>query len=236
LLSGSLALAQLGAGSTLGYVLDDPHPFHPQPELRARLLHALGFEVRRETNRWEWTAGAGIQAPRLSFRSVEEVGDEVFVAALRDSCDGTRDRQLESRRHRYGADGEAQDHFQLLTRFAPDGSWLEIGYDGRNAPVGVIASGHTGGQPIIAFVGVLPSSRGRRYADDLLARATERLARAGAETIRGDSDVLNSPMANAFRRAGYREFARRRELELDAAALEQLTRAGSAGRAHAARR
>jgi ribosomal protein S18 acetylase RimI-like enzyme len=148
------------------------------------------------------------------------------VSALRESCEGTRDRQLESRRRLYGAEGEARDHFRLLTGFAPDRSWLELAYDDGDKPAGVIAAGHAGGQAIIGFVGVLPESRGRRYADELLIRGTQRLTAAGAETILGDSDVLSVPMANAFRRAGYRAFARRREYELDAVEFERLVREG----------
>ena len=51
--------------------------------------------------------------------------------------------------------------------------------------------------------------RGHGYSDDLLAHGTRVLADAGAPQIRGDTDLANTPMRAAFRRAGYVEFARR---------------------------
>jgi RimJ/RimL family protein N-acetyltransferase len=49
----------------------------------------------------------------------------------------------------------------------------------------------------------------------LLLRAATTLHQAGATTIRTDVDTGNLPMANAFRRTGYRQFATRREYTID---------------------
>ena len=54
---------------------------------------------------------------------------------------------------------------------------------------------------------MLPEHRGRGYVDDLLAEITLILADEGAERIRADTDVPNTPMAAAFERAGYENFA-----------------------------
>ena len=64
---------------------------------------------------------------------------------------------------------------------------------------------------MINFIGVVPEHRGRGYVDDLLAEGTAALHAAGAERVRADTDTRNLPMALAFRRAGYVEFAKRRE-------------------------
>lgn len=69
--------------------------------------------------------------------------------------------------------------------------------------------------PVIDYIGVVPEHRGEGYVDDLLARGAETLLSAGAERIRADTDTANTPMADAFRRAGYAEFAARREYEAD---------------------
>ena len=64
---------------------------------------------------------------------------------------------------------------------------------------------------VINFIGVVPEHRGRGYVDDLLAEGTAALHAAGAEYVRADTDTRNLPMAAAFGRAGYAEFAQRRE-------------------------
>jgi RimJ/RimL family protein N-acetyltransferase len=64
---------------------------------------------------------------------------------------------------------------------------------------------------VINFIGVVPEHRGKGYVDDLLAEGTATLHAAGAERVRADTDTRNLPMAAAFGRAGYAEFAKRRE-------------------------
>jgi RimJ/RimL family protein N-acetyltransferase len=66
----------------------------------------------------------------------------------------------------------------------------------------------------IGYIGVVPEQRGKGYIDTLLRQGTATLLTAGAVTIRADTDVNNLPMANAFRRCGYRQFATRREYGL----------------------
>ncbi|MGH9299653.1 MAG: GNAT family N-acetyltransferase, partial [Acidimicrobiales bacterium] len=61
------------------------------------------------------------------------------------------------------------------------------------------------GTPMVAEIGVVASQRGHRYVDDLLAWATQLLARWGAERIIADTDRANTPMRAAFKRSGYRE-------------------------------
>ena len=63
----------------------------------------------------------------------------------------------------------------------------------------------------IGYIGVVPEQRGRGYIDDLLARGTATLLGGNDQAIEADTDVSNTPMADAFRRAGYDEFASRRE-------------------------
>ena len=63
---------------------------------------------------------------------------------------------------------------------------------------------------------MVPEHRGKGYVDEgyvanLLTMGTHTLLAAGAEYVRTDTDIRNVSMAAAFRRAGYSEFARRRE-------------------------
>ena len=64
-----------------------------------------------------------------------------------------------------------------------------------------------GHRPVVAYLGVVPELRGNGYVEDLLAEITHLLAVAGAQWIQADTDLANRPMAAAFQRAGYRNFA-----------------------------
>jgi ribosomal protein S18 acetylase RimI-like enzyme len=66
----------------------------------------------------------------------------------------------------------------------------------------------------VGYIGVLPEHRGRGYSDDLLARLTATFSAAGVSSCLADTDVSNTPMANAFRRVGWRQFGRRQEYAL----------------------
>ncbi|NMG11546.1 hypothetical protein DP117_33695 [Brasilonema sp. UFV-L1] len=67
------------------------------------------------------------------------------------------------------------------------------------------------GGPIIGYIGVVPEHRGKGYVNDLLQQGTLILKSNGAVRIRSDADTVNIPMVHAFQRAGYRQFASRRE-------------------------
>ena len=72
---------------------------------------------------------------------------------------------------------------------------------------------------VINFIGVVLEHRGRGYVDDVLAEGTDALHAAGAKFVRADTDTRNLPMAAAFGRAGYAEFAKRREYGVKLAPL-----------------
>lgn len=54
---------------------------------------------------------------------------------------------------------------------------------------------------------MLPSWRGNGYVDDLLAEGTRLLAHQDVSRIRASTDLGNVPMARAFQRGGYVNFA-----------------------------
>lgn len=56
--------------------------------------------------------------------------------------------------------------------------------------------------PIIAYLAVLPEHRGNGYINDILAEGTRILGRHEVPRIRASTDLGNTPMANAFQRAG----------------------------------
>ncbi|CAA9468734.1 MAG: hypothetical protein AVDCRST_MAG05-340 [uncultured Rubrobacteraceae bacterium] len=211
---------RLGA-EEIEHVLDAP-PMRPQfqhqPEKRVEVLEGAGFARRRETDRFHWRGEVPPPVPgRLSFRTLEEVGEDAFVDAMMRVSEGTLDREIREERGRLGPRGAARDFFEDARRVRHEPSWWQLAYDGPDGDLaGLVIPAEPPGFLTLFYVGVVPEMRGRGYVDDLLAAGTAALlnarAQGGAEKpLRADTDVANAPMAAAFRRAGWERFAGRRE-------------------------
>jgi len=213
----------LGA-KEIGHVLDAP-PMRPQfqhyPEDRVELLRNVGFAFRRETVRFEWRGEQPPAVPdRLSFRTLEEVGEETFVDAMRRISEGTLDREIREERERLGPQGAAREFFEDARRVKYEPSWWRLAYAPGGELAGLVMPAEPPAFLTVFYVGVVPEMRGRGYVDDLLEAGTATLlgarARGGDErTLQADTDVANAPMAAAFERAGWRRFAGRREYSVD---------------------
>ena len=220
LLRQTLATARALGARSIGHVVDAP-PMWPQwqdfREQRCRVLEHAGFVLARETLRFEWPANEPLrsQTQRLTYRSLAEAGTAAFVDAIRRVSEGTLDRRLHKERTVQGPEAAARSLFDLLRHFEYDPAWWELAYTRAGDLAGLLMPAQTGTMHTIGYIGVTPPWRGRGYSDALLLRAATTLHQAGATTIRTDVDTGNLPMANAFRRTGYRQFATRREYTID---------------------
>ena len=217
---------RLGARE-IEHVVDAP-PMGPQfkhsPEKRVGLLRTVGFALRRETDRFQWWGeGPPAASSRLSFRALEEVGEDAFVDAMRRVSEGTLDREIRDERERLGPHGAARDFFEDAEGRART---LVVAAGLRRAERRSRRPRDAGGAAqlpyTLFYVGVVPEMRGRGYVDDLLAAGTATLLDARAvggteKPLRADTNVANAPMAAAFGRAEWTRFAGRREYVVDLA-------------------
>jgi ribosomal protein S18 acetylase RimI-like enzyme len=217
---------RLGADK-IEHVLDTP-PMRPQfqhhPGKRLEVLEGAGFAFRRETDRFHRRGEEPPPVPgRLSFRTLQEVGEAAFVDAMMRVSEGTLDREIRKERTRLGPLWAARDFFDDARRVEHDPSWWRLAYDGPGEDLaGLVMPAEPPGFLTIFYVGVVPEMRGRGYVDELLAAGTAALlgARAqggGEKPLWADTDVTNAPMAAAFGRAGWTRFAARREYVADLA-------------------
>jgi RimJ/RimL family protein N-acetyltransferase len=224
LLEDILAEAHALGAEEIEHVVDDP-PIRPQfqhhAERRIEVLQSVGFSLRRETSRFEWR---GTEPPtetgRLSFRALEEVGENPFVEAIATVSEGTLDREIRKESQRLGTQRAAQEFFEDAQRVTHDTSWWRLAYAPGGELAGLVMPAEPPGFLTIFYVGVVPAMRGRGYVDDLLAAGTAKLLEARGENDRpliADTDVSNGPMAAAFERAGWARFAGRREYVVDLA-------------------
>jgi ribosomal protein S18 acetylase RimI-like enzyme len=224
LLREVLERARLFGAQEIGHVLDAP-PMKPQwqdsPDRRAWLLERAGFVLRRETSRFEWRSESGLPAVarRLDFRALDEVGEEAFVGAIERVSEGTLDREIQDERDELGPAEAARRFFELERKLEYDPAWCRLAYAPDGGLVGLVMPARNPTSAVINYIGVVPEHRGRGYVDDLLVEGTAALRAAGAESVRADADTRNAPMAAAFRRAGYEEFAKRREYGVKLAPL-----------------
>jgi RimJ/RimL family protein N-acetyltransferase/GNAT superfamily N-acetyltransferase len=211
---------RLGA-EEIEHVLDVPAmrpQFQYHPQKRIELLESFGFAFKRETSRFEWREGEPNSEPeRLSFRTLEEVGDEAFIDAMRRVSEGTLDREIREARARLGPQEAARAFFEDAKRVEHESSWWRLAYSRPEGElVGLVMPAKPPAFLTIFYVGVVPGMRGHGYVDDLLSAGTATLLAARTKggdemPLRADTDVANVPMAAAFERAGWARFARRRE-------------------------
>ncbi len=214
LLRSSLALL-LQKNTVIQYVIDTPSPMSTFADRRLEVMEQVGFEFARETRRFEWLQTEIIPSQRLVFRSLDDVGEAVFVEAMMRVSENTLDRLLQQEIETLGLAESAIEQFQLLQAFKYKSTWWQLAYNQTGDLVGVIMPTENDGGAIIGYIGVVPEHRGNGYVNDLLAQGTVTLEADGACRVRADTDVNNAPMVSAFQRAGYHQFAGRREYRLN---------------------
>jgi RimJ/RimL family protein N-acetyltransferase len=202
---------------TLRHVLDEP-PRRPQWQhdtpRRTRFLLDLGFAAQRSTRRFEWGgAWRGPSARRLAWRTAQQLGRPALAQVLQQVVAGSLDQVDQAQAAALGAPAHAQWLLGLLEQMDHQPSWWEVGHLG-NQPVGLVLPTAGPGFGTIGYIGVLPAWRGQGHVDELLARGTTTLLEAGLTRLVSDTDVANAPMAAAFARLGWNEFARRTEYAL----------------------
>ncbi|MFD1537046.1 GNAT family N-acetyltransferase [Nonomuraea guangzhouensis] len=166
-----------------------------------------GLTDELERLRYEWTTGAPVPAAsgRLVFRA--EADDEAFVEAFRRVAVGTLDHHTQQALATTDPEAQAREDIADYRSMPGDRDWWRLAYTPDGDLAGVALPSANGGGPVVAYLGVVPEHRGHGYADDLLGEITRTHAERGADRIVADTDAVNVPMARAFERAGYRNFA-----------------------------
>ncbi len=178
-------------------------------ESRMAVAENTGARLFVERLRFEWRPGAPLPAPstRLTFRQVPDT-DEIIDLMTR-VLDGTPDAHSRYDLTRMPARDAAVRHYEdELAHYRSPRDWWRVATLPDGEPVGVVTPARNDYNPIIGYLAVLPEHRGNGYIDDILAEGTRVLAVQDVPRIRAATDLGNTPMANAFHRAGYVNFER----------------------------
>lgn len=178
-------------------------------EDRMVALERTGARLFVERLRFQWHPGTPIPEPtgRLVFRPVHDT--EELLALMTLVLDGTLDAHSRDDLTRMSAREAAVRHYEEeLARYRSPRDWWRIATLPDGEPVGFVTPARNDYNPIIGYLAVLPEHRGNGYIDEILAEGTRILNTQDAPRIRAATDLGNTPMANAFQRAGYVNFER----------------------------
>jgi RimJ/RimL family protein N-acetyltransferase len=196
-------------------------------ESQPRVLSAADFTLEVDRVRIQWLSRSPTPRPSgvLTFRSAATFPAGDLVEVFAQVGDGSVDHGMVTGRAGSGRCEEAARRVRHAWRRPHEDGWFVVGVDRAGVPVGYVQSAMVDGErPILAEIGVVAARRGRRYVDELLAYGTAVLADRGVPRIGSDTDVANRAMRAAFARAGYVEFASRRDFRWRAAPRRAATR------------
>ncbi|NMG09835.1 GNAT family N-acetyltransferase [Brasilonema sp. UFV-L1] len=142
LIQQSLSQLQIPDIESIEYVLDIPSPSSRFLEERLELLRNFGFSLKRETIRFEWRDTQTQIAPsnRLTFRSLDEVGEDAFIKAIMQVSSQSLDRSISYDRAKLGPEQDAVEHFHLLKSLKYKPTWWQLAYSEDDTLVGLTSS------------------------------------------------------------------------------------------------
>lgn len=183
-------------------------------DVRAKIAAATvaGLGHVNERSQFQWDQGCPEPAPRPRLR-FEQADDDTFVALFARAAHGSLDVMTRRELATTDAMTLARDEVDYYRSCPGDRSWWHIAYDHHGTAIGIAIPSATPTNRNVGYLAVLPEHRGHGYVDDLLAFITAFHAAAGAERITATTDAINTPMAAAFERAGYRCIETRIDLE-----------------------
>ncbi|MFB7370602.1 GNAT family N-acetyltransferase [Streptomyces sp. NPDC056222] len=171
---------------------------------REEAARRAGLSERIQRLRFEWAPEAGVPGPSDRLVFTAEPDDEAFVEVFRQVARGSLDSETIANVASMGEEGAARDDLEFYTGCPGKREWWRLAHTPDGQLAGFAIPSRTPYGPNVGYLGVVPELRGRRYIDDVLAEITRFHAGEGAERITATTDSTNVPMANAFRRGGYR--------------------------------
>ena len=97
----------------------------------------------------------------LVFRSLIEVGEEAFKAALIRVSEGSLDRRTLVKPQQLGPEAEAHDTFDQLKSMEYDPAWWEIAFTMNDRLAGLVMPTRVPDAATIGYIGVAPEMRGK---------------------------------------------------------------------------
>ncbi|WP_344202749.1 GNAT family N-acetyltransferase [Aeromicrobium alkaliterrae] len=218
LAAGHQALSRRGVATPLPHTMRLPRGWRQDATLVAevdRKTHAAaaaGLTLVNERLQFQWDSDRPLP-PRPGSLVFAPASDDTFLRLLAAATEGSLDvmtrRELESG----DPDQLARAELDYYLRCPGDRSWWRTAAAADGTVVGIAIPSATPTHRNVGYLAVLPEHRGQGYVDEILAFVTRFHAEPGASRVTATTDAANTPMAAAFRRAGYRCVETRIDLE-----------------------
>jgi ribosomal protein S18 acetylase RimI-like enzyme len=133
---------------------------------------------------------------QLVFKTLDQVGEERFIDAIKHVTVDTLDRADQSDVDTLGAEEAAKDYYTILKSIDDNPQQWVLAYDTNDHLIGlVVAQNLSEKTGCINYIGVVPEYRGNNYSKDLVIKATELLGRVkSVERIVAEVDARNFPL------------------------------------------
>jgi ribosomal protein S18 acetylase RimI-like enzyme len=174
---------------------------------RQQAAAGAGLVEELERLRYEWVPEVGLPASAGRLIFAAEADNEAFLAVFKKIAMGSLDMTTRRGVDAVGIDAQVREEMDVYLSMPGDREWWRLAYTPEGELAGLAIPSANAGGHVVGYLGVVPKMRGRGYVDDLLSEITRILVDAGARRIVADTDTTNVPMARAFERAGYRNFA-----------------------------
>ncbi|MGW7265128.1 GNAT family N-acetyltransferase [Streptomyces sp. NPDC054842] len=206
---GLLTAGHAAFGAVPVYNISLPADWRNSPALveavtwRRKAAADSGLSNEIERLRYEWTPAAGVpeSAGRLVFR---EGTDEEFLDAFVRLSAGSLDLHTRNELRSTDAEQLAREDIEFYRDCPGERSWWRLAELPDGTPAGLAIPSATPYHRNVGYLGVVPELRGQGLIDEILAEITRFHAGEGADRITATTDTVNTPMAAAFERAGYR--------------------------------
>ena len=169
-----------------------------------KLFRKAGFIVEQEKLRYLYKGAIPPTCPQsLRFKTVAEIGEELFVEMVEIVTADTLDGLMAADALRLGARKAAQEYVDGLKQLDFNPDWWRLGYVGDTAVGLILPQRFDEKVGCINYVGVVPEHRGKGYGLPLLAEGTRILIENGVTEIIADIDKANRPLAAQLMQLGY---------------------------------
>ncbi len=168
---------------------------------------AQGFEITQEKINFEATEiiqSDKTKSHRLTYKTLEEVGDIAFIQAIEKVTEGSLDREDLESIALNGSKKAAEMYFELLAEIDLNKNWWKLAYQEDGSLVGLIVpQKFSDEEGAINYIGVVPQKRGAGYVYALIDAASTLMFQSGIQTVIADIDTQNQPLEKALNVLGY---------------------------------
>ena len=169
-----------------------------------RLFGRAGFAVEQEKLQYVYDKPVPANHPNaLSFKSVADVGEGLFVEVVERVTVGSLDRLMVDDAAQLGSRQAAREYVDGLKGIDFNPDWWRLGYANGLLVGLILPQRFSDNDGCINYVGVVPEYRGRGYGLHLAAEGTRLLTENGITKIYADIDIANKPLAAILERLGY---------------------------------